>query len=69
MMHMKAKILVYVQLFCGGINDYPALGTMSGRTTRGYFACVHNDENPCSECLRNKIGFIGHRHFLPNGHS
>jgi len=32
-----------------GINDYPALGTLSGRTTRGYFACVHCDENPCSE--------------------
>ena len=51
-----------------GIHDYPALGTMSGRTTRGYFACVHYDENPCSECLRNKIGFIGHRRFLPNDH-
>jgi hypothetical protein len=24
-----------------GIHDYPALGTLSGRTTRGYFACVH----------------------------
>ena len=51
-----------------GINDYPALGTLSGRTTRGYFACVHCDENPCSECLRNKIGFIGHRRFLPHDH-
>jgi len=51
-----------------GINDYPALGTLSGRTTRGYFACVHCDENPCSECLRNKIGLIGHRRFLPHDH-
>jgi len=51
-----------------GIHDYPALGTMSGRSTGGYFACVHCDENPCSECLRNKIGFIGHRRFLPSDH-
>jgi hypothetical protein len=41
---------------------------MSGRTTKGYFACVYYDENPCSECLRNKIGFIGHRRFLPIDH-
>ncbi|XP_039851410.1 uncharacterized protein LOC120709835 [Panicum virgatum] len=52
-----------------GIHDYPALGTMSARTTKGYFACVHCDENPCSECLRNKIGFIDHRRFLPNDHA
>jgi hypothetical protein len=52
-----------------GIHDYPALGTMSGRTTKGYFACVYCDENPCSECLRNKIGFINHRRFLPNDHA
>jgi hypothetical protein len=50
------------------INDYPALGTMSGRTTHGYFACVHCDEEPCSESLRNKIGFICHRRFLPADH-
>ena len=52
-----------------GINDYPTLGIMSGRTTKGYFACVHCDENPCSECLTNKIGFIGHRRFLPSDHA
>jgi hypothetical protein len=51
-----------------GIHDYPALSTMSGRSTGGYFACVHRDENPCSECLRNKIGFISHRRFLPSDH-
>jgi hypothetical protein len=51
-----------------GIHDYPALGTMSGRSRGGYFACVHYDENPCSECQRNKIGFIGHRRFLPSDH-
>jgi hypothetical protein len=52
-----------------GIHDYPALGTMSGRTIRGYFACVHCDENPCSCSLRNKIGFIDNRRFLPENHS
>jgi hypothetical protein len=51
-----------------GIHDYPALGTLSGRTTRGYFACVHCDEMLCSECLRGKIGFLNHRHFLPKDH-
>jgi hypothetical protein len=51
-----------------GIHDYPALGTMSGRTTRGYFACVHCDENPCSCGLRNKIGFLDYRRFLPENH-
>jgi hypothetical protein len=56
-----------VEFLCG-IYDYPTLGTMLGRTTRGYFICVHCDENPCSECLRNKIGFIDHRCFLPNDH-
>jgi hypothetical protein len=51
-----------------GIHDYPALGTMSGRTTKGYFTCVYYDENPCSCSLRNKIGFIDHRRFLPANH-
>ena len=30
------------------IHDYPALGTMSGRTTHGYNACVRCDRNPLS---------------------
>jgi hypothetical protein len=28
------------------INDYPGYATMSGRSTRGYYACVHCDVNP-----------------------
>jgi hypothetical protein len=28
------------------IHDYPAYGTTSGRSTKGYYACVHFDENP-----------------------
>jgi hypothetical protein len=27
------------------INDYPALSILSGRTTKGYHACIHCDEN------------------------
>jgi hypothetical protein len=50
------------------IHDYPALSTLSGRVTRGYYACVRCDKNPCSRRLRNKICYIGHRRFLPSDH-
>lgn len=50
------------------IHDYPALSTLSGRTTRGYFACIHCDKDPLSHALRNKICYIGHRRFLPRKH-
>jgi hypothetical protein len=50
-------------LWC--IHDYPALSTLSGRTTKGYFACLHCDKHPLSYGLRSKIGYIGHFHFLP----
>jgi hypothetical protein len=53
-------------LWC--IHDYAALATLSGRTTRGYFACIHYDKNPLSYVLRNKIAYIGHYRFLPRGH-
>jgi hypothetical protein len=33
-------------LWC--IHDYPALSTLSGRTTKGYFACTHYDKHPLS---------------------
>jgi hypothetical protein len=51
--------------FLWSIHDYPGYATMSGRSTKGYFACVYCDENPCYEPLKNKIGYIGHRRFLP----
>ncbi|XP_022683065.1 uncharacterized protein LOC111257556 [Setaria italica] len=38
------------------IHDYPALSTLSGRVTRGYYACVRCDKDPCSRRIRNKIG-------------
>lgn len=53
-------------LWC--IHDYPALGTLSGRTTKGYYACVRCDKDPCSKKLRHKICYIGHRRFLPRDH-
>ena len=46
------------------IHDYPALGTMSGRTTHGYNACVRCDRNPLSYARLDKTYYIGHRHFL-----
>ena len=53
-------------LWC--IHDYPALSTLSGRTTKGYFACIHCDKNPLSYGLRSKIGYIGHFRYLTRGH-
>ena len=50
------------------INDYSVLGTLSGRSTKGYYACVHCDKNTLSRRLKNKIGYIGHRHYLPTDH-
>jgi len=53
-------------LWC--IHDYPALSTLSGRTTSGYFACLHCDKNPLSYAIRSKLCYIGHYRFLPRGH-
>jgi hypothetical protein len=53
-------------LWCS--HDYPALSTLSGCTTKGYFACIHCDKHPLSYSLRSKIWFFGHYRFLPNGH-
>jgi hypothetical protein len=55
-----------VVLWC--IHDYPTLSTLSGRTTSGYFACLHCDKNPLSYAIRSKICYIGHCRFLPRGH-
>jgi hypothetical protein len=53
-------------LWC--IHDYPALSTLSGRVTKGYFACVCCDKDLCSRRLKNKICYTGHRRFLPTDH-
>jgi hypothetical protein len=61
MFNLRAAVL-----WC--IRDYPALATISSRTTKGFFACIHCDKNPLSYSLRNKIGYFGHCRFLPSGH-
>jgi hypothetical protein len=53
-------------LWC--IHDFPTLSTMSARTTKGYYACTHCDENPLSRALRNKVGYFGHHRYLPMDH-
>jgi hypothetical protein len=53
-------------LWC--VHDYLALSTLSGRTTKGYYACIHCDKNPLSWSIRGKICYIGHRCYLPVTH-
>jgi hypothetical protein len=55
-----------LQFWC--IHDYPALSTLSGWVTKGYFSCVCFDKDPCSRRLKKKICCIGHHHFLPIDH-
>jgi len=57
-----------VLLFCGASIITPALITLSGSTTKGYFACIHCDKDPLSYGLRSEIGYFGHYRFLPKGH-
>jgi hypothetical protein len=54
-------------LWC--IHDYPALSTLSGRTTKGYYACIHCDKDPLSRAIRNKLCYIGHRRYLVKTHA
>jgi len=53
-------------LWC--IHDYPALSTLSSRTTKGYFTCLHCDKDPLSYAIRSKLCYIGNCHFLPRRH-
>jgi hypothetical protein len=55
-----------VVLWC--IHDFPALSTLSGQTTKGYYACIFCDKNPLSRSLRKKLGYLGHRRYLPRDH-
>ena len=45
--------------------DYPACSTMSGRTTKGYSACLHCDKDPPSKFIKNKLCYIGHHGLFP----
>ena len=54
--------------FLWSIHDYPRYATMSGHSTKGHYACVHCNLNPCYLSLKNKTGYVGHRRFLPTDH-
>ncbi|XP_012828525.1 PREDICTED: uncharacterized protein LOC105949753 [Erythranthe guttata] len=50
------------------INDFPAYGDISGHRTKGYYACPRCSIHTPSQRLRSKIGYIGHRRYLPRYH-
>ncbi|CAN1181773.1 hypothetical protein LINPERHAP2_LOCUS35603 [Linum perenne] len=50
------------------INDFPAYGNLSGWSTKGYLACPTCNKDAPSERLHSKIGYLGHRRFLPINH-
>ena len=52
------------------INDWPALGNLSGQTNKGYRACTHCLDDTDSIYLANckKNVYLGHRRFLPCRH-
>ncbi|XP_019189011.1 PREDICTED: uncharacterized protein LOC109183385 [Ipomoea nil] len=51
------------------INDFSTHGNLSGWSTKGYMACPVCNDDPCSVRLRSKLGYIGHRRFLPTNHT
>ncbi|XP_075665944.1 uncharacterized protein LOC142635709 [Castanea sativa] len=50
------------------IHDYPGFGNVSGWRTKGYHSCYTCNDEPYSEVLESKIGFINHRAYLPMEH-
>ena len=62
----KGFTLCAAVLWC--IHDFPALSTLLGRTTKGYYACIYYNKNTLSRSLRKKLGYFGHRHYLPRDH-
>ncbi len=59
-----------VLLFCT-INDYPALGNLSGQTVKGKKACSDCMEHTRSRWLKKsrKMVYMGHRRWLPLRHT
>ncbi|KAL6624425.1 hypothetical protein ACP70R_031746 [Stipagrostis hirtigluma subsp. patula] len=53
------------------INDFPALGNLSGMTTKGKYACPCCHTDTCYQWLVNgrKSCYMGHRRFLPARHA
>ncbi|KAH7867022.1 hypothetical protein Vadar_027947 [Vaccinium darrowii] len=50
------------------INEFPAYGNLSGRTTRGYLDCTCCNGHVSSQKLRSKLGYLGARQWLPEDH-
>ena len=52
------------------INDWPALGNLSGQTNKGYRTSTHSLDDTCSVYLKHskKIVYLGQRRFLPPKH-
>nr|XP_023899147.1 uncharacterized protein LOC112011004 [Quercus suber] len=50
------------------IHDYPGFGNVSGWRTKGYHSCYTCNDQPYSEVLKSKIGFINYRAYLPMEH-
>ncbi|CAI0559000.1 unnamed protein product [Linum tenue] len=50
------------------INDFPAYGNLSGWSTKGYLACPVCNKDGLGQKLKSKIGYLGHRRFLPIRH-
>ncbi|XP_076941287.1 cysteine-rich receptor-like protein kinase 10 [Bidens hawaiensis] len=57
-------------IFCT-INDFPAYGNLSGYTTKGKKGCPVCEDETSSVYLKHsrKTVYMGHRRFLPTGHS
>ncbi|KAH7846324.1 hypothetical protein Vadar_012550 [Vaccinium darrowii] len=50
------------------IHDLPAYGDVSRWRTKGYLACPTCNDSPLSQKLIDKIGWMGHRAYLPENH-
>ncbi|KAL6551327.1 hypothetical protein OROMI_021815 [Orobanche minor] len=50
------------------INDFPSYGDLTGWVTKRYIACPICNEQTCSQGLRNKLCFMGHRRNLSKHH-
>ena len=46
------------------IHDYPRFSNVSGWRTKGYHSCYTCNDEPYSEVLESKIGFINNRAYL-----
>ncbi|XP_024023057.1 uncharacterized protein LOC112092090 [Morus notabilis] len=51
------------------INDFPAYGTLSGYSTKGYEACPVCMDETASFRLQSKICYMGHRRYLSPDHA